>query len=173
MPLDLLKQKQDAIATELGRIAARLSEIEADFAKAEANLERALAFAGNCEAAYRAASPTVRRQFNQALFEQLLIDEDYDVQGELAEPFQRLLSDPLRRAAIEHADDELRQAIERALGEREGPRPEKAERPPTELVGAGQPTTSCKVVGWSQEAMVELVGLEPTTSRLPAGRSPN
>ena len=74
------------------------------------------------------------------------------------------------RAAIEQADDELRQAIERALQEREGRRPpEKAERPPTELVGVGvgSPTTSCEVVGWSQEAMVELVGLEPTTSSVP------
>jgi site-specific DNA recombinase len=170
VPLDLLKQKQDGIAAELDRIKGRLAEIDADFAKAEANLERALSFAGNCEAAYRAAAAMMRRQFNQALFKRLLIDENYDVQGDLAEPFERLLGDPLRRAAIEQADDELRQAIERALAEREGRRPsEKAERPPTELVGVGvdSPTTSYEVVGWSQEAMVELVGLEPTTSTVP------
>jgi hypothetical protein len=64
-----------------------------------------------------------------------VIFENYDVRRSMAEPFERLLSDPLRRAAIEQADDELRQAIERALRDREGRRSEKAERPPTELLG--------------------------------------
>jgi Replication-relaxation len=47
------------------------------------------------------------------------------------------------------------------------------QRPQAVLVGADSPTTSDEVVGWSQVSMVELAGLEPATSSLPARRSPS
>jgi hypothetical protein len=115
VPLDLLKTKQDTIIAELAAVKERLSEVEADFARAERNLERALAFAGDCQAAYHEASPTMRRQFNLAFFERLLIDENYEVKRELAPPFDTILGDPARRTAIESADESLREAIDEAL----------------------------------------------------------
>jgi site-specific DNA recombinase len=162
VPLDLLKTKQDAITAELAAVKGRLSEVEADFTRAESNLERALTFAGNCQAAYHEASPTMRRQFNLAFFERLLIDENYDVAGELAPPFDSILGDPARRGAIERANESLRQAIDKELRQRA----RNEQRPPLVPVGTDSPTTPCEVVGWSQESMVGTGGFEPPTSRV-------
>ena len=58
----------------------------------------------------------MRRQFNLAFFDRLLIDEDYTVHGELAPPFDVILGDELRRrAAIAKADEATRAAVEEAL----------------------------------------------------------
>jgi hypothetical protein len=61
----------------------------------------ALDFAGDCQAAYRAASPSLRRQLNQAFFKNLYIDDDDLVRSELAAPFDIILSDDLRAAVEE------------------------------------------------------------------------
>jgi site-specific DNA recombinase len=165
VPLDLLKSKQDGITTGLAAIEGRLAAIAADFQKAETNLNRALAFAGDCEAAYRQASGTMRRQFNLAFFERLLIDDDYTITGELAEPFDIILSDKLRRAAIAKADEATRAAIEEALRQRgaqiEATNERRPQEPELVLVGADSPTTSDVVGGWSQINMVGDTGLEP------------
>jgi hypothetical protein len=133
------------VSTEPGELQ-RLAEIEADFKKVETNLERALAFAGDCEAAYRQASDTVRRQFNLAFFERLLIDEDYQITSKLAQPFDTLLGDGLRQVAVAKARNEQR-----------------PQEPKPVLVGADSPTTPYEVVGWSQNNMVGPAGLEPAT----------
>ena len=177
VPLDLLKSKQDGITTGLAAIEGRLAAIAADFQKAETNLNRALAFAGDCEAAYRQASGTMRRQFNLAFFERLLIDDDYTITGELAEPFDTILSDKLRRAAIADADEATRTAIKEALRQRdvqiEATNEQRPQEPELVLVGADSPTTPDEVVGWSQINMVGDTGLEPVTSALSRRRSPS
>jgi Asp-tRNA(Asn)/Glu-tRNA(Gln) amidotransferase A subunit family amidase len=175
VPLDLLKGKQDGITAKLAAIERRLAEIAADFQKAETNLKRALARVGDCETAYREASDTVRRQFNLAFFDRLLIDEDYTVRGELAPPFDVILGDELRRrAAIAKADDATRAAVEEALRQRHVQvEATKEQRPQGVLVGADSPTTSFEVVGWSQNKMVELARLELATSWVRSRRSPN
>ncbi len=157
VPLDLLKSKQDDITAKLSAAEGRLAEIAADFQQAETNLKRALARVGDCETAYREASDTMRRQFNLAFFERLLIDEDYTVRGELAPPFDVILGDELRRhAAIAKADEDTRAAIEEALRQRHAQvKPENEQRPPAVLVGADSPTTPFEVVGWSQINMVD------------------
>jgi len=134
VPLDLLKTKQDTITAALMAVERRLKAISADFVRCEANLTRALARAGDCETAYREANDRVRRQFNQAFFERLVIDEEYGVTAALAKPFDKLL-------ASAEADP--------SPGTRDEQRPEAA------LVGADSPTTSDEVVGWSQVSMVE------------------
>jgi hypothetical protein len=140
-------------------IEGRLAAIAADFQKAETNLNRALAFAGNCEAAYRQASGTMRRQFNLAFSERLLIDDDYTVTSELVEPFDTILSDKLRHAAIAKADEGIRADIEEALRQRDAQIAEvineqRPQEPELVLVGTDSPTTPHEVVGWSQNNMV-------------------
>ena len=164
VPLDLLKTKQDAITAELAIIDGRLAEIAADFRRTELNLKRALTRVGDCETAYREASDMVRRQFNLAFFDRLLISEDYGVHANLAKPFDVILGDELRRrAAIAKADEDRQRAVRTALQEKHEPA----------LVGADSPTTPSEVVGWSQTSMVELAGLEPATSCMPCKRSPS
>ena len=91
VPLDLLKSEQDRLTAGIANAEGRLAEIAADFKAAEANLERALTRAGDCEAAYREATPTMRRQFNLAFFKRLLVGDDDTIAGELAEPFDAIL----------------------------------------------------------------------------------
>jgi hypothetical protein len=110
----------------------------------------------------------VRRQFNLAFFDRLIVDEDYTVRGELAPPFDVILGDELRRrAAVAKADAETLAAVEEALRQRPvHAEPENEQRPPAALVGADSPTTPSEVVGWSQINMVDFRVL----SRNPAAR---
>jgi site-specific DNA recombinase len=167
VPLDLLKSKQDAITAELNVIEARSVEIAADFKRTEANLVRALGRAGDCEAAYREANDQMRRQFNLAFFDRLLIDDDYNVTGVLAKPFDTLLDSGLRRAAAAKADDITQAAVREARRQHHLViEAENEQRPQALLVGADSPTTPTEVVGWSQIKMVGPAGLEPATYRL-------
>ncbi len=165
VPLDLLKSEQDRLASAIEAIDGRLTEIAADFRKAETNLQRALTRAGDCEGAYREASDRMRRQFNLAFFKRLLIDDNYSVTGELAEPFDVLLGEELRRAVVAQAGDELLDAIETAERQRviggEGQRNEERPRDPERvIVGAGTsgPSTGR---GLSAKTLVRMRGLEP------------
>ncbi len=175
VPLDLLKSEQDRIATAVAAIDGRLAEIAADFRKAETNLQRALTRVGDCEGAYREASGRMRRQFNLAFFRRLLIDDNYTVTGEFAEPFDVLLGEDLRRAVIAQESDELREAIEeaerqRAVGSDDNEqRPREPERV---LVGAGAVGPSVGH-GLSQNILVRPSGLEPPGPYSPQGPQPD
>jgi predicted NUDIX family NTP pyrophosphohydrolase len=56
-------------------------------------------FAKHCQQAYLAATPRVRRQLNQAIFEKLYVHEDQEITGDLAEPFRTLLGSEARGVA--------------------------------------------------------------------------
>ena len=158
IPLDLLKSEQTRIAAEVASVEGRLVAVEGDFKAAETNMHRALTRAGDCEAAYREASGTMRRHFNLAFFKRLLIDDDCGVTGELAEPFDVLLGEDLRRAVIAQESEELTEAIEEAQRRRaiEG---DDNEQPPREpgsvLVGAGEPPTPSFRRGFSPKILVQ------------------
>jgi site-specific DNA recombinase len=168
IPLDLLKSEQTRIATEVAAIEGRLAEVAADFQKAETNLQRALTRAGDCEAAYREAKPTIRRQFNLAFFKRLLIDEDCTVTGELAEPFDVLLGEELRQAAIAQASYELQDAVDEVQrrkateGEGNEKRPQEPERL---LVGAGSSPAPSFGGGFSPNIMVQSRVQRPNLDR--------
>jgi site-specific DNA recombinase len=169
IPLDLLKSEQARIATEIAAIEGRLAAVEGDFKTAETNMRRALTRVGDCEAAYREASGTMRRHFNLAFFKRILIDDNCTVTGELAEPFDVLLGEELRRAVIAQESEELTEAVDEALRQRtikgEGhdneQRPQEPERV---LVGAGAPAPSWGQ-GLSQDILVRPSGLEPPRTK--------
>ncbi len=166
IPLELLKSEQARIAAEATRAEARLAALQGNFAAAEANLTKALALIQNCEGAYRDASDKIRRQFNQAFFKRILIDDTYMVTGELAEPFDTLLSEEIRLAATRRAHLELIDAVEDVFrpGHKDVPLdPELA------LAGATRiPATpaSTRGEGLKVKTMVEVKGLEPSASTL-------
>jgi site-specific DNA recombinase len=166
IPLDLLKSEQARIAVEVAAIEGRQAEITADFQKAETNLQRALTRAGDCEAAYREATPTLRRQFNLAFFKRLLIDDDCNVTGELAEPFDVLLGNELRQAVIAQESEELTEAVEEALRQRAveaSDNEQRPQEPETVLVGAEATPAPSWGQGFSPNIMVGPAGLEPAT----------
>jgi site-specific DNA recombinase len=104
VPLDLLKREQARISQELQQAEQALATSQTTSVDLQATLDEALALAGNCQRAYRVADPRVRRQFNQAFFEKLYINEDGVGSADLAEPFAELLAHDLtRRVAQESA----------------------------------------------------------------------
>jgi hypothetical protein len=132
IPLDLLKSEQDRITTAIASAEGRLATIVADFKTAETNLHKALTRAGDCQAAYREASDRMRRQFNLAFFKRLIISDEGTVSGELAEPWDVILGDELRKAVAVQEAESLEAAIERAEDEKK----RRPREPESILVGA-------------------------------------
>jgi site-specific DNA recombinase len=159
--LDLLKREQDRITTAMAAVEGRLAAIAADFKTAETNLHRALDRAGDCQTAYREASDRMRRQFNLAFFKRLLIHDEGTVSGELAEPWDVILGEELRRAAATREAEGLKDAIERA--EHENAR--RPREPEPVLVGATAAAPDWGD-GWSPKILVRMRGLEPPPSYL-------
>lgn len=160
VPLDLLKSEQERITTAIADIEGHLTEISGDFKKAETNLDRALSLVGECEAAYRSATDTVRRRFNLAFFERLLIDDDYNVTGELAEPFDVLLNVDIQFAAAIRAE-EVARAVEVARGPQaveDGHKEKHPQEPELASVGAGSSPATSLGRGLSQETLVHPRG---------------
>jgi site-specific DNA recombinase len=170
VPLDLLRSEQERLTWEIDSAEGRLAEVEGDFKKAESNLQRALTRVGDCETAYREAAGPLRRQLNLAFFRRLLIDDDYNVSGVLAEPFDTLLGPELRRAVAVRTNEQLQDAVERTLRKRaaEGvvieneQHPREPERP---LVGAGSTTGFSSSGGSSTGSLVRPSGLEPPRTK--------
>ncbi|HEY4812694.1 MAG TPA: recombinase family protein [Solirubrobacteraceae bacterium] len=165
IPLDLLKSEQDRLTREIDAAESRLAEIEGDFRKAESNLQRAVTRAGDCAAAYREASGLFRRQFNLAFFTRLEVDDECNVRGELAEPFDALLGDDLRRAAAVKANQELQDAVEEAIRRRAAAgvliqNDQRPREPAGFLAGAATPRLSRRG-GFSPACLVRPSGLEP------------
>jgi hypothetical protein len=114
---------------------------------------RRSAFARDCYGAYLAASPHVRRLFNQGLFEKVYIIDDDNVRSDLAPPFNVLLSAELRSAATE---------VERAQA-----KAARSEEAPKKRVLEGLRRTWDDVVaGLKEPTLVGAPGIEPGTSRV-------
>jgi site-specific DNA recombinase len=168
IPLDLLKSEQDRLTAEIANAEGRLAEVEADFQKAEANLARALTRAGDCHAAYGEASDRLRRQFNMAFFKRLLLSDEGEVTAELAEPFDVILGDELRRAAISQAEHELGEAISETLRQRAADERTQHDQCPQEPDLAPVGTELQALAGrggFSPTMMVRARGLEPPRPR--------
>ncbi len=97
-------QEQDRISKALASITSELKATEAEWDTVETNLQMALDLATDCHAAYLSAPEHIRRMFNQAFFERILVlPDDNDrvgirLEAELAEPFDTLLTKAKRPA---------------------------------------------------------------------------
>jgi chromosome segregation ATPase len=87
VPIDLLHQEQDRLTAETNQAERQLEVAEASFADIEDTLGKALDLLADCQNAYLAAPGHLRRQWNQALFERLLVYDDDIETAEVAEPF--------------------------------------------------------------------------------------
>ncbi|MSW92153.1 MAG: hypothetical protein F2812_11175 [Actinobacteria bacterium] len=167
IPLDLLKTEQARITAEIAATETRLAAADNDFAAAEANLIKALALIEDCEGAYLNAPDNLRRQFNQAFFKRLLIDDNYNITGELAEPFETLLSEDIRQAAALRAGAELIVAVDevfRTAAEDPSDEPELAHAGARPRQG---PAPTVRIAqGLKEKTMVGAEGLEPPTPSL-------
>ena len=91
----LYDEEQRRIAAEREAAEAIIARLSVQFDDIEETLDLALSLTDDIQAAYAKASPTVRRLFNQAIFEWIRVsDEDVD-EVSLAEPFRDLLASDL------------------------------------------------------------------------------
>jgi site-specific DNA recombinase len=94
VPLDLMKTENESIASQMAVINDRLAAANVKIESVQAGLATALVLARDCFDAYRSAPDSVRKLFNQAFFERILVFNTEDgpqVEAELAEPFRSLL----------------------------------------------------------------------------------
>jgi len=96
VPLDLLKQEQDRLTGEIARAERHLETVES-LGEVQATLDKALDLLANCERGYARAPGHLRRQWNQVLFERLLVYDDRIEEAEVAEPFATLTDPGLAR----------------------------------------------------------------------------
>ena len=171
IPLDLMKTEQRRIQSELETAERRLTMISGDFEIGKSKLLRALELAARCEQGYREAAPMMRRTFNQAFFNKLLIDDDYTVTSELAEPFDKLLDKNLleEASARKSAPFTVEFNPDDVLSESESSEADDVFRTAAEtlLVGAGGPSdffgNNNVAGGWNPVHLVGAEGLEPPT----------
>ena len=146
IPVDLLGQEQDRISKGLASIKTELDATNERWEVIERNLGRALDLATDCHAAYTSAPEHIRRLFNQAFFEKILIlPDDNDrvgvrLEAELAEPFDTLLTKAKRSAG--DASGPLRQS-------------------------SNHSSALTQSICLSKDTVVELRGFEPLTPCMP------
>jgi len=159
IPLDLLKREQDRITSQLIKISDQLLGLDANFEKARGALTDTLDLSRDCYTAYLQADDSTRRLFNQAFFAKIYIDEDDEtrersVRVDYNEPFDSLLS-RLIPARVHHTLDI-----------------KKTAHPDTSEGGhEASFEGTAKVQGSHTDTLVEIQGLKPWTSALPALRS--
>ena len=97
VPVDLLRSEQERLTAEAAHAERHIEAAEASFTDIEETLGKALDLLADCQAAYLAAPGHLRRQWNQALFERLVVCDDKIGEAEVAEPFATLADPQLPR----------------------------------------------------------------------------
>ena len=93
VPVDLLRSEQDRLTRESEQAEHHIEVAEASFTDVEDTLGKALDLLADCQRAYLAAPGYLRRQWNQALFERLVVYDNKIGEAKIAEPFATL-ADP-------------------------------------------------------------------------------
>jgi hypothetical protein len=91
IPLKLLKEKQDALSKELDVIECQLTAFETNSKVVSDNLRSAFDVINDCGKYYKSAPDNIKRAFNQALFDKLLIMPDGTPIPKYSEPYNLLL----------------------------------------------------------------------------------
>lgn len=115
VPLDLLKQEQDRIGTQLAAIERRLEAATLHYDQIQTNLNIALELAEDCYRAYSIAPDHIRRLFNQAFFTHLFVEDDGTIRADLAEPFRTLLDGRLAETAHPLPDEGISAADQKVV----------------------------------------------------------
>ncbi len=93
IPLNLLKKEQDRIASEIASAQNRLEIIDMQLGELRETLDLALEIATQCGFGYKTASDNVRKFYNKAFFEKILVKDGKIVDKEYTDLFHDLLSE--------------------------------------------------------------------------------
>ena len=86
IPLDLLKEEQAKLSTELGQIERQLAAYQADAAEVRQHLTQALDLLEDCHRLYTAAPAHLKKLLNQVFFERVLVNPLVDEEGRVILP---------------------------------------------------------------------------------------
>ena len=88
VPLDLLKEEQAELSTELNQIERQLAAYQADAAEVRQYLTQALDFLEDCHRLYTAAPAHLKKLLNQVFFDRVLVNPLVDEDGWVILPDQ-------------------------------------------------------------------------------------
>ena len=86
IPLDLLKEEQAKLSTELNQIERQLTAYKADAAEVRQHLTQALDLLEDCHRLYQAAPAHLKKLLNQVFFERILVNPAVDEEGRVILP---------------------------------------------------------------------------------------
>ena len=86
IPLDLLKEEQAKLTSELDHIERQLTAYQADAAEVRQHLTQALDLLEDCHRLYQAAPPHLKKLLNQVFFERVLVNPAVDEEGRVVLP---------------------------------------------------------------------------------------
>ena len=86
IPLDLLKEEQAKLTSELSQIERQLTAYQADAAEVRQHLTQALDLLEDCHRLYQAAPPHLKKLLNQVFFERILVNPAVDDDGRVILP---------------------------------------------------------------------------------------
>ena len=86
VPLDLLKEEQAELSTELSQIERQLAAYQADAAEVRQHLTQALDLLEDCHRLYTAAPAHLKKLLNQVFFERVLVNPLVDEEGRVILP---------------------------------------------------------------------------------------
>ena len=86
VPLELLKEEQAELSTELGQIERQLTAYQADAAEVRQHLTQALDLLEDCHRLYQAAPNHLKKLLNQVFFERVLVNPAVDEEGRVVLP---------------------------------------------------------------------------------------
>ena len=86
IPLDLLKEEQAKLTSELSQIERQLTAYQADAAEIHQRLTQALDLLEDCHRLYTAAPDHLKKLLNQVFFERILVNPAVDEEGRVVLP---------------------------------------------------------------------------------------
>ena len=86
IPLDLLKEEQAKLTSELNQIERQLTAYQADAAEVRQHLTQALDLLEDCHRLYTAAPAHLKKLLNQVFFERVLVNPLVDEEGRVVLP---------------------------------------------------------------------------------------
>ena len=86
IPLDLLKEEQTQLTSELNQIERQLAAYKADAAEVRQHLTQALDLLEDCHRLYQAAPPHLKKLLNQVFFQRVLVNPLVDEEGRVVLP---------------------------------------------------------------------------------------
>ena len=86
VPLDLLKEEQAKLTSELNQIERQLTAYQADAAEVRQHLTQALDLLEDCHRLYQAAPPHLKKLLNQVFFQRVLVNPLVDEEGRVILP---------------------------------------------------------------------------------------